>query len=110
LSAGFPNLTGRHASGSKAYCRRGKSVPIWPCAGVERQDRTWYASVRATDNDALFVRLPGAPLRSAVGIPEDFCAIAMDARYGLNATLLDFLLGIWRQRDVLTPVEIRVAQ
>jgi AraC-like DNA-binding protein len=67
--------------------------------------RSQYRSEQLTTTRALFVRLPGAPLRSAIGTPEDFCAIAMDARYGLNATLLDFLLGVWRQRDVLTPVE-----
>jgi AraC-like DNA-binding protein len=67
--------------------------------------RSQYRSEQLTATHALFLRLPGAPLRSAVGTLEDFCAVPIDARYGFNATLLDFLQAMWRQKDALTAAE-----
>ena len=67
--------------------------------------RSQYRSEQLTTTHALFLRLPGAPLRSVIGTLEDFCAVPIDARHGFNATLLDFLQAMWRQKDVLTAAE-----
>jgi len=90
-------------SGHVRHTQFGRRIDAPPGYMALIDSRSPYGSEQLTTTRALSVRLPGAPLRSAVGTLEDFCAIAIDARSGFNATLLDFLLAMWRQRDVLTP-------
>jgi AraC-like DNA-binding protein len=64
--------------------------------------RSAYESEQVMPTGALYLKIPGCQLRAAIRIPEDFCAVALDARKGLNAAFCGFLTSIWKERDVLT--------
>lgn len=92
-------------SGHVRHAQFGRQVDA-PAGHMALVDsRSQYRSEQLTTTHALFVRLPGAPLRSAIGTLEDFCAVAIDARHGFNATLIDFLQAMWRQKNALTAAE-----
>lgn len=67
--------------------------------------RAPFESEQITTTSALYLRIPGVRLREAVGAPEDYCAVAYDARSGLNAAFSDFLFALWRERDALSEEE-----
>jgi len=64
--------------------------------------RSAYESEQVMPTGALYMKIPGCQLRAAVGVPEDFCAVALDARKGLNAAFCGFVTSVWKERDVLT--------
>jgi AraC-like DNA-binding protein len=45
----------------------------------------------------LNIRVPKSLLRSALGAPERYCGIAIDARFGLKAVQRDALVSVWRR-------------
>jgi AraC-like DNA-binding protein len=63
--------------------------------------RSPFDTEQLMTTDALYIRIPGAPLRAAIGTPEDFCAIPIDLRSGLGAIFGAFLFSAWRERDSL---------
>jgi len=67
--------------------------------------RSPYRSEQLAATDALCVRLPGKPLREAMGEAEDFCSVAIDARAGFNAALLEFLVTTWRSKETLPALD-----
>jgi AraC-like DNA-binding protein len=64
--------------------------------------RSAYESEQVMPTGALYIKIPGSQLRAAISAPEDFCAVALDARKGLNAAFCGFLASVWKERDVLT--------
>lgn len=69
----------------------GKMILLDACAPYQLQPELSLSS--------LHIMIPGAPLRAAVGVPEEYCGIAIDAAQGLNAMFRDFLHGLWREFD-----------
>jgi AraC family transcriptional activator of tynA and feaB len=61
-----------------------------------------------TTTSAVYIRIPGAQLRAAIGAPEEFCAAPMDVRSGVGLVFYRHLQSIWRERANLPDGE-RVA-
>lgn len=63
--------------------------------------RAPYQLQSESEITSLLVSIPGGLLRSAVGTPEDYCLVPMDAGSGFNALFREFMHSIWHRLDEL---------
>ena len=60
-----------------------------------------FESAQLTTTHAMYIKIPGATLRSVIGAAEEFCAVPMDVRTGPGFVFHECLKSIWREREVL---------
>ncbi len=63
--------------------------------------RSPFETQQLSTTSAIYIRIPGAPLRAAIGAPEDVCALPMDVRSGLGLIFYRHLQSLWRERESL---------
>jgi AraC-like DNA-binding protein len=96
-------------SGLVRHTQFGRAVEIPAGHMVLIDSRSPYRSLQMTSSaSALYVSIPGAPLRSAIRVPEDYCAIGIDAQTGLSAVVSDFLDSIWREFSAIDEAQKEV--
>lgn len=93
-------------SGLVRHTQFGRTVETSPGDMVLIDSRSPYRSLQITPSaSALYISIPGAPLRSAIRVPEDYCAVGVDARAGMNAVLCEFIFSIWRELNLIEELQ-----
>jgi AraC-like DNA-binding protein len=71
---------------------------------VDSRSPFWFRK-ESRDTGGLYLNIPGPILRTALGAPEGFCGIRLDAHKGLPAVLHDFLFSTWEQAEEMDEAE-----
>lgn len=94
-------------SGRARHTQLGRSGITHPGKMILIHGRAPYQVEAEPNMSSLFINMPAALLRAAVGSPEDYCMIAMDAGHGLNGLFSEFMYSIWHKLDELSEPQQR---
>jgi len=54
---------------------------------------------------SLSIRVPGALLRSAIAMPEEYCGVPISLKHGVSAVFREFVYSMWLERDRISDPE-----
>lgn len=90
------NIVRRGAMRQKQF---GRSIELSAGHMALFSSRFPMESEQLSTTSAINLKIPGAPLRSALGTPEDICAVPVSVRRGLGAVFYGCLMRALRESD-----------